>query len=85
MKTDILWIEGSFVDRQVFQLETMLSVAGKLVAKVQLNEKIEAVAGKKQLFYSMSVSFSKLFYVYEMVFSCNLSVKLAFEIFSRDG
>ena len=63
MKTDILWIESSFVDRQVFPLETMLSVSGKLAAKVQLNEKIEAVAGKKRLFYSypVSISFTKFF------------------------
>ena len=61
MKTDILWIESSFVDRQVFQLETMFSVSGKLAANVHLNEKIEAVPGKKQLFYSYtaSISFTK--------------------------
>ena len=63
MKTDILWIESSFVDRQVYQLETMFSVSGKLAAKVQLNEKIEAVVGKKQLFYSYAarISFTKFF------------------------
>ena len=67
MITDILWIESSFVDRQVFQLETMLSVSGKLAAKVQLNEKIEAVASKKQFFYSYAatISFTKFFHVYD--------------------
>ena len=67
MQTDILWIECSFVDRQVFQMETMLSLSGKLAAKVQLNEKLEAVIGiKKQLFYSYaaSISFTKFFHVY---------------------
>ena len=68
MKIDILWFESSFVDRQAFQkLETMLSVSGKLAAKVQLNEKIVVVAGKKQLFYSYatSISFTKFFHVYD--------------------
>ena len=67
LKTDILWIKSSFVDRQVFYLETMFSVSGKLAAKVQLNEKIEAVAGKKQLFYSYaaSISFTKFFDLYD--------------------
>ena len=67
MKADILWIESSFFDCQVFQLDTMLSVSGKLAAKLQLNEKIEAVADKKQSFYSYaaSISFTKIFHVYD--------------------
>ena len=63
----LTFCESSLVDRQVFHLETMFSVSGKLAAKVQLNEKIEALAGKKQLFYSYaaSISFTTFFHVYD--------------------
>ena len=68
MKSDILWIESSFVDRQVFQLKTILSVSEKLPAKVKLNEKRKHwFLAKKELFYSYaaSISFTKFFHVYD--------------------
>ena len=56
LKTHIC--ESNLVDRQGFHLETMFSVSWKLAAKVKLNEKIEAMAGKEQLFYSYAASIS---------------------------